>query len=87
MITAEILRCPFDPFGSVYPERSRMGSGQALSNLLPAPNDGRILSFDYTQDRFGAGQAGQALWLRLGPLAASEAYGGAGSPRRAPRRV
>ena len=25
---------------------------------LPAPNDGRSLSFDYTQDRFGTGQAG-----------------------------
>jgi len=37
------------------------------SAALQTPNDGRSLSFDYTQDRFGTntGQAGQAFLLRI----------------------
>jgi len=31
------------------------------SITLPIPNDDKSLSFDYTQDRFGTGQAGQVL--------------------------
>jgi len=56
---------PFDYAQGFGLFRATANSGQAPSTIFPAPNDNRSLSFDYTQDIFGTGQAGQAFLLRI----------------------